>query len=197
FVTDTLWTTLTGRESVVIAEWPTDSGFRDEAAEKEIELVQQVVTEVRRFRSDQGLQPGQKVPARLELAGTALAPHEAAIRQLLRLQPEGDGFTASATLPVVGATATAYGATVVTGGPAASVSLDLSGTIDVAAERKRLAKDLAAAEKEKAQAEGKLGNEAFLAKAPDNVVDKIKGRLAKADEDIARIQAQLDKLPPQ
>lgn len=181
FVTDTLWTTLTGRESVVIAEWPEDSGFRDEAAEKEIELVQRVVTEVRRFRSDQGLQPGQKVPARLELAGTALAPHEAAIRQVLRLQPEGEGFAATASLPVAGAT----------------VALDLSGTIDVAAERKRLAKDLAAAEKEKAQAEGKLGNEAFLAKAPDHVVDKIKGRLAKADEDIARIQAQLDKLPQQ
>ncbi|WP_442816200.1 valine--tRNA ligase [Streptomyces sp. NBC_01233] len=181
FVTDTLWTTLTGGESVVIAEWPKDSGFRDEAAEQEIELVQQVVTEVRRFRSDQGLQPGQKVPARLELDGTALAPHEAAIRQVLRLQPEGEGFAATASLPVAGAT----------------VSLDLSGTIDVAAERKRLSKDLAAAEKEKQQAEAKLGNEAFIAKAPDNVVDKIKGRLAKAEADIARLQAQLDKLPPQ
>ncbi|MFI1884927.1 valine--tRNA ligase [Streptomyces jumonjinensis] len=181
FVTETLWTTLTGRESVVVAEWPVDSGFRDEAAEREIELVQRVVTEVRRFRSDQGLQPGQKVPARLDLDGTALAPHEAAIRQLLRLQPEGEGFAATASLPVAGAT----------------VSLDLSGTIDVAAERKRLAKDLAAAEKEKAQAQGKLGNEAFLAKAPDNVVEKIRTRLAKADEDIARIQTQLDKLPPQ
>ncbi|WP_371677938.1 valine--tRNA ligase [Streptomyces sp. NBC_01276] len=181
FVTDTLWTTLTGGESVVIADWPKDSGFRDEAAEQEIELVQQVVTEVRRFRSDQGLQPGQKVPARLELDGTALAPHEAAIRQVLRLQPEGEGFAATASLPVAGAT----------------VSLDLSGTIDVAAERKRLSKDLAAAEKEKQQAEAKLGNEAFIAKAPDNVVDKIKGRLAKAGTDIARLRAQLDKLPPQ
>ena len=167
------------RSRVVIADWPADSGFRDAAAEREIELVQQVVTEVRRFRSDQGLQPGQKVPARLSLDGTALAPHEAAIRQLLRLQPEGEGFSATATLPVAGAT----------------VALDLSGTIDVDAERKRLAKDLAAAEKEKAQAQAKLGNEAFLAKAPDNVVDKIRTRLAKAEEDIARITAQLDRLP--
>ncbi len=179
FVTEALWTTLTGRESVVIADWPKDSGFRDAAAEAEIENLQQVVTEVRRFRADQGLQPGQKVPARLELGGTALAAHEAAIRQLLRLQPEGEGFSATASLPVAGAT----------------VALDLSGTIDVAAERKRLTKDLAAAEKEKAQANGKLGNEAFLAKAPDNVVEKIRTRLAKADEDIARIQAQLANLP--
>ncbi|AZK94062.1 MULTISPECIES: valine--tRNA ligase [Streptomyces] len=179
FVTEALWTTLTGRESVVVADWPADSGFRDEAAEREIELVQRVVTEVRRFRSDQGLQPGQKVPARLDLAGTSLAPHEAAIRQLLRLQPEGDSFSATATLPVAGA----------------SVALDLSGTIDVAAERKRLAKDLAVAEKEKAQAEAKLGNEAFLAKAPDQVVDKIRGRLASAEADIARITNQLAALP--
>ncbi|BAU83221.1 valyl-tRNA synthetase [Streptomyces laurentii] len=179
FVTETLWTTLTGGESLVIADWPKDSGFRDKAAEEEIELVQRLVTEVRRFRKEQGLQDGQKVPARLELTGTALAPHEAAIRQLLRLQPEGEGFAATASLPVAGAT----------------VALDLSGTIDVAAERKRLAKDLAAAEKEKAQAEGKLGNEAFLGKAPDNVVDKIRTRLAKAEEDIARIQTQLERLP--
>lgn len=179
FVTEQLWTTLTGQESVVVADWPVDSGFRDAAAEKEIELVQQVVTEVRRFRSDQGLQPGQKVPAELTVTGTALAPHEAAIRQLLRLQPAGEGFHATATLPVAGA----------------RVALDLSGTIDVEAERKRLTKDLGAAEKEKAQAEGKLGNEAFLAKAPDNVVDKIRGRLAKAEEDIERITAQLANLP--
>ncbi|WP_053847997.1 valine--tRNA ligase [Streptomyces sp. NRRL B-24085] len=180
FVTETLWTTLTGRESVVIADWPADSGFRDAAAEAEIESLQQVITEVRRFRSDQGLQPGQKVPARLDLAGTQLAAHEAAIRQLLRLQPEGDGFSATATLPVAGAT----------------VALDLSGTIDVAAERKRLAKDLAAAEKEKAQAKAKLGNEAFLAKAPDNVVEKIRTRLTKAEGDIVRLQDQISNLPP-
>ncbi|MGW0858112.1 valine--tRNA ligase [Streptomyces sp. NPDC002690] len=179
FVTETLWTTLTGGESVVVADWPKDSGFRDEAAEAEIELVQQVVTEVRRFKGDQGLKAGQKVPARLTLTGTALAPHEAAIRQLLRLQPAEEGFHATATLPVAGA----------------QVALDLSGTIDVEAERKRLTKDLGAAEKEKAQAEGKLGNEAFLAKAPDNVVEKIHARLAKANADIERITAQLANLP--
>ncbi|AZM89161.1 valine--tRNA ligase [Streptomyces sp. W1SF4] len=179
FVTETLWTTLTGGESLVIADWPKDSGFRDEAAEAEIESVQNLVREVRRFRKEQGLDDKQKVPARLDLSGTVLAAHEAAIRQVLRLQPEGDAFSASATLPVAGAT----------------VALDLSGTIDVEAERKRLTKDLGAAEKEKQQAEAKLANEAFIAKAPDNVVDKIKGRLAKAEADIARIQAQLAGLP--
>ncbi|MEW2517956.1 valine--tRNA ligase [Actinacidiphila alni] len=179
FVTETLWTTLTGGESLVIADWPRDSGFRDEAAEAEIAEVQRVVTEVRRFRSDQGLQPGQKVPAVLTLGETLLAPHEDAIRQVLRLQPAGEGFHATATLPVAGAT----------------VALDLSGTIDVAAERKRLTKDLGLAEKEKADAEKKLGNEAFLGKAPEPVVAKIRTRLATAEADIARITAQIAALP--
>ncbi|MFD8377583.1 valine--tRNA ligase [Streptomyces sp. NPDC059679] len=179
FVTEKLWTALTGRESVVIADWPRDSGFRDAAAEQEITTLQQVVTEVRRFRADQGLQPGQKVPARLDLSGTPLAAHEDAMRSLLRLQPAGEGFTATASLPVAGAT----------------VALDLSGAIDVEAERKRLAKDLAAAEKDKAQTTAKLNNEAFLAKAPDHVVEKIRQRQTTADADIARITAQLAALP--
>lgn len=179
FVTETLWTTLTGAESLVIADWPQDSGFRDAGAEAEIATLQRVVTEVRRFRTDQGLKPGQRVPARLDLDGTVLSVHEDAIRSLLRLTVPEEGFAATASLPVAGAT----------------VALDLSGTIDVAAERKRLAKDLAAAEKEKAQTAGKLGNEAFLAKAPDDVVAKIRTRQEAAEADIARITAQLAALP--
>jgi valyl-tRNA synthetase len=179
FVTEALWTTLTGRESVVVADWPADSGFRDAAAEAEIATLQQVITEVRRFRADQGLQPGQRVPARLTLDGTQLAAHEEAIRALLRLQPAGEGFTATASLPVAGAT----------------VELDLSGAIDFAAERKRLTKDLGTAEKELKQTTAKLGNEGFLAKAPDRVVDKIRTRKATAEADIARITEQLSRMP--
>jgi valyl-tRNA synthetase len=164
---------------VVVAAWPKDSGYRDQAAEQEIATLQQVVTEVRRFRSDQGLKPGQKVPATLDLTGTRLAAHEAAMRSLLRLTEPEDGFAATASLAVAGAT----------------VALDLSGTIDVAAERKRLAKDLAAAQKELAQTSGKLGNEGFLAKAPDDVVVKIRARQSAAEADITRITAQLAALP--
>ena len=180
FVTDALWTALTGRESVVVAEWPTvDAGRADAAAEAEIAQLQQVITEVRRFRADQGLNPGQKVPARLDLSGTGLAAHEDALRAIAKLQPAGADFSGTATLAVAGAT----------------VALDLSGTIDVVAERKRLAKDLAAAEKELAQAEAKLGNEAFLAKAAAVAVEKIHGRKAKAESDISRLTAQIAALP--
>ncbi len=179
FVTEQLWTTLTGQESLVVTDWPKDSGFRDRAAERELTAVQQLVTEVRRFRADQGLQPGQRVPARLDLGATALPPHEEAIRSLLRLQPPAGTFSATATLDVGGAT----------------VSLDLSGVIDVEAERKRLSKDLAAARKELEQTSAKLANEGFLAKAPEHVVAKIRTRREQAGADIARITAQLDRLP--
>jgi valyl-tRNA synthetase len=198
FVTETLWTTLTGSrrrgggsrpdepESLVVAAWPTaDPARRDEAAGVEIGELQAVVTEVRRFRSDQGVRPSQRVPARITgldgVRPVGLGAHDTAIRLLARLERPGDGFTPTATLAI------ANGVT---------VELDLSGTIDVAAETARLGRDLAAAEKEKSQTEAKLTNADFLAKAPEAVVAKIRDRRAAAEADIARITALLAALPP-
>ncbi len=66
FVTEVLWKTLTGGESLVIADWPQPSGFAvDPVATQRITDMQKLVTEVRRFRSDQGLNDRQRVPARL------------------------------------------------------------------------------------------------------------------------------------
>ncbi|MGH3414956.1 MAG: valine--tRNA ligase [Actinocrinis sp.] len=184
YVTEELWLTLNaGRPeagaSIVIAAWPeADASLIDPAAEAEIAALQQAVTEVRRFRADQGLKVGQKVAARLELSGL-LAVHEEQIRTLARLTEPGDGFAATAALQT----------------PQAIVQLDLSGAIDVAAERARLAKDLATARKEIAGAEVKLGNEGFLGKAPEAVVAKIRTRLAEAESDLERIEAQLAGLP--
>ena len=77
-----------------------------------------------------------------------------------------------------------------------AVELDTRGAIDLAAERARLAKDRAVAEKERAGALAKLGNEAFLAKAPDHVVAGIRERLAAAEVEIARVDTALDALNP-
>jgi valyl-tRNA synthetase len=74
------------------------------------------------------------------------------------------------------------------------VELDTRGTIDVAAERARLGKDKAAAEKEAAQCRAKLDNPAFTDKAPEPVVEKIRQRLTAAEADLARITGQLDAL---
>ncbi|MFC6084879.1 valine--tRNA ligase [Sphaerisporangium aureirubrum] len=180
FVTEELWRALTVQPSVMVASWPAvDQRYADPGAEREILAVQELVTEVRRFRSDQGLKPGQRVAARLSLDGTGLGAHEGAIRTLLRLDEPDPAFSATARLAVGTAT----------------VELDTAGTIDVAAERKRLDKDLAAARKEAAQVAAKLANEQFMAKAPDDVVTKVRARATQADADIARLEAQLAALP--
>jgi valyl-tRNA synthetase len=177
FVTETLWTALTGGESVVIADWPVpDPARADAAAEKEIAAVQAVVTEVRRFRSDQGVKPSQRVPARITGADEA----HAAIRWLVRLDEVDADFAPTASLTTAGGVL---------------VEFDLSGTIDVGAERSRLAKDLAAAQKERDVNSTKLGNEAFTGKAPEAVIGKVRSRLSAAESDIARIESALAALP--
>jgi valyl-tRNA synthetase len=183
FVTEELWTVLTGAETVVTAPWPAPAADRiDDAAEEELTALQKVVTEVRRFRSDQGLRPGQRVSAALTgLGNVGIDVHETLIRSLARLDAPGPDFAATATLAVTGGI---------------TVDLDTRGTIDVAAERARLEKDRAAAEKEAAQTRAKLGNEAFVGKAPEAVVAKIKDRLATAEADLTRIAAALTALPP-
>jgi valyl-tRNA synthetase len=66
FITEALWTALTGEESVVVAAWPSPSGaVADPVAAERIDAVQRLVTEVRRFRNDQGLRPRQAVAGRL------------------------------------------------------------------------------------------------------------------------------------
>ncbi|HEY1705243.1 MAG TPA: valine--tRNA ligase [Trebonia sp.] len=178
FVTDELWSALTGQESVMLEAWPSYS-FEDRAAEAEVESLMRLVTEVRRFRSDQGVKSGQRVPARLTgISGSPLAAQEEPIRSLLRLTVPGDGFGVSASFETEGIT----------------VEIDLAGTVDVAAERKRAEKDLAAARKEVAQATAKLGNESFMAKAPEAVVATTRQRLADAEADIARLEARLASL---
>jgi valyl-tRNA synthetase len=193
FVTDELWAALTGGQSVLAAAWPgrraaggeggPDSlaAFADPAAEAEIGALMRVVTEVRRFRSDQGLRPTQPVPAVLAgIEATPLAPHEARIRALLRLTQPAADFAPTASVQAEGVT----------------VRLDTAATIDVAAERRRLAKDLAAARTEADAAERKLATPSFIERAPAAVVAKSRDRLTAARADIARIEARLSALPP-
>ncbi|MGH3949645.1 MAG: valine--tRNA ligase, partial [Pseudonocardiaceae bacterium] len=113
-----------------------------------------------------------------------VAGHEGAIRSLARLTDVGEDFTPSASIEVGLTTGVAQ------------VELDLSGAIDVVAERTRLDKDLAAARKELEQTEKKLANPAFVDKAPAEIVDKIRGRRQAAESDIGRINARLATLPP-
>ena len=177
FVTEKLWTTLTGEESVVIANWPrADDSLVDAAAETAVDEIQRLVTEVRRFRSDQGLKPRQRVTARLiGPAGGSADTHEIEIRSLTWLDEPAEGFAPTASLQV----------------GSVLVEIDVSGSIDLGAERRRTEKDLAAARNELAQAAAKLDNEQFLAKAPDAVVTRIRERRTAAEAEIARLESRL------
>src|SRR5262249_20228772 len=201
FVTEELWTALTAGDTIMMAPWPgqrlgtaaavdpatppsVSSGPAtppsDPAAEAEIASVMRLVTEVRRFRSDQGLRPRQPVPAPLTgRAGGALAGKEGSIRARLRLSAPGPRFRPTASVVAENVT----------------VELDTAGVIDVAAERRRMEKDLAAARAEAEQAQRKLANESFLARAPAEVVAKTRDRLTAAHADIDRLPGRLPALP--
>jgi valyl-tRNA synthetase len=189
FVTEELWTAVTGRESVVMARWPgaTADGISglprltvDTAAEAEISSLMRLVTEVRRFRSDQGLRPSQQVPAALTgIGGTALAGHEASIRSLLRLTEAGAGFVPTGSVQAEGVT----------------VELDTAAGLDVEAERKRLTRDLATARADIEAAERKLASPAFVERAPAEIVAKNRERLAAAEEEAQRLTERLAGLP--
>ena len=182
FVTEALWTALTASESIVIAPWPVDAGAPvAPAAAAQVVDLQKLVTEVRRFRTEQGIPDSRRVAARVVGLGTASA--EEALRSLARLDAPDDAFAPTATLEVA-----------LTGGPV-HVELDTSAAIDVAAERARLGRDLAAAQKELDTAEKKLGNPKFVEKAPAPVVDGIRARREAAHADIARVSARLAALP--
>ena len=187
FVTEVLWKALTGGESLVVADWPTAADTNggaetDEVAARRIQDAEKLITELRRFRSDQGVKPSQKVPGRLDFAAADLSDQEALVRNLAKTTEPGEDFTESASIEVRLSQATV------------EVTLDTSGAVDVAAERKRLEKDLAKANKELEQTTKKLGNDNFLAKAPEEVVEKIRTRQTVAQEEVDRISARLEAL---
>jgi valyl-tRNA synthetase len=176
FITEELWTTLTGGETLVTASWPTaEPAHLDRKSATLVGELQKVITEVRRFRNDQGVKPSQKIPGRF-IAPSDVAEYSSAMAFLLKLELKD--FTPSASVEI----------------GSIKVELDLSGTVDVVAERARLEKDLATAQKDMKTAEVKLGNEGFMAKAPANVVAEIKERMAVTSADIERITAQLAAL---
>jgi valyl-tRNA synthetase len=185
FVTETLWTALTGTETLVTAAWPgADLGHADPGAEAEIARLQELVTEVRRFRAEQGLRPRQRVPAVLVLdePAAALSAYAEQIATLIDVRPLAVRADAPQGWPVVSAAG-------------ARLALDLSDAIDVGAERNRLAKAQEAARKELSQVGAKLGNAEFVAKAPPAVVEKMRVRQGAAAAELDRVAGLLAALP--
>ena len=179
FITEQMWCTLTQGESLMIADWPkSDLSSQDFSSVKLVEQMQSIITEVRRFRNDQGIKSTAKVVAKFTgLSKVGLDKYEAAIRHVVKCEAGAGNFTAKTQIGDV------------------VIEFDLTGAVDLVAERARLTKDLQTAQKDRDTAKVKLENDGFMAKAPMEVVTEIRERLAQTSSDIERITALLEKLP--
>ncbi len=189
FLTEELWHRMGyGAEgSLIRAAWP-EAVSVDGAADARAELdwVVRMVSEVRTVRSEMNVAPSITVPLLLAGAsGESLSRAkrwEDAIRRLGRATEiralEGEA-PKGAVQAVVGE---------------ATIMLPLADVIDLGAERARLAKERARIEGEAQKIEAKLGNETFVSRAPEEVVEENRERLAAAKVEMARLDAAMARI---
>ncbi len=191
FVTEALWQAVapvaqkTGA-SIAVAPYPQAQAANiDEAAEAEMARFKQLVDACRNLRGEMNVSPAQRLP--LFALGDAgfIRAHAPALQALAKLS-EVKVFDAEANWA-----AAAQAAPVAVVGDA---RLALFMEVDVAAEKARLAKEAGRLEGEIAKANGKLSNQAFVAKAPPAVIDQEKKRVADFTAALHKLRAQLQRL---
>ena len=186
FVTEELWSLRqeTGR-LLALTPWPDQAPAPDPEARGEIEWLMAFVSEVRSVRSELRVPQAAAVGIRFRSltpeAERALAVHGEAMRRLARIESfaadEGQ-VTEAAELEAAGTVAL----------------MPLAGTIDIAAERTRLGKELDALRKDIARFEAKLANPSFVDRAPPAVVQEQRDRKTGAIVRSERIERALARL---
>ena len=189
FITEEIWQHLPHEgESIMIAPWPHMAGdLLDDAAEKQMTALMDVIKAIRNMRAEVGAAPGHKAPA-LVLADPELVDVFKNNSDYVCRLGTVDVLTvggAEDAAPENALTA------VVTG---AKVYLPLKGLIDVEKELARLQKELDGAEKEAKRTAGKLSNAGFLAKAPAEVVEKEKAKQAETEAKIQGLKERMETL---
>jgi valyl-tRNA synthetase len=192
FMTEALWeqTAQAGgppRDSMlIVASWPElPDSYADEAAAAEMALVIAAIGEGRSVRAELNVPPAARPALLVTEAGPRerriLQENAEAIRQMLRV---GDiRFDAVADAGAVPFLA-----------EGASFALPVAEFIDLAAERARLAKEVAALAADIERTAKKLANPDFVARAPEEVVDENRERLAEAEAAKDRLDAALKRL---
>ena len=170
-----------------MAPWPDPHPeHRDAEAETRFAFAEQLVTAIRRFRKAHGLRDSLSLSARVSADGRRLDDANA-------LRAEIERLANVSTLDVLDGPGDPTGcARVVIDG--ADVLIPLAGVLDPDAERDRLGGRLAAIETDAARHRAKLANQGFMAKAPPEIVDKERRRLAALEDEAAALRAQLDEL---
>ncbi len=184
FITEELWA-VTGQRPQLLAlsEWPKIEGLADEKAEAEIGWVIDLVTAIRSIRAEMNITAAIPVV----LAGASKETQARAqrwaefIKRLARVSEISSAASApqgSVQLVVRGEVA----------------ALPLIGVIDLAAERARLSKEIQKADADIARVDAKLGNENFVARAPEEVVEEEKEKREEAVGRKAKIAEALERL---
>jgi valyl-tRNA synthetase len=191
FMTEELWDKLAdgGRTRaglLITAAWPqAPDGWIDPAAEEEIEWLRTLVTEVRQMRAEMNVPPSARAPLTLIGAGPVtrerLARHRDLIVTLARLESvrEADVAPKGAAPFVIGE---------------ATAALSIAEFVDLSAEKARLAKEIGVLQNDADRTRKKLDNPDFIARAPEEVVEENRERLAEAETAQAKLRAALHRL---
>jgi len=190
FITEEIWQQLPGTgEALIIAHWPDpDPTWRDEAAEREMEAVRQVVVAARKLRADQSIAPARRVRIAVT-AGAAearqvLEANKAAILLLgrgkeLALRGEEAGHPAMAEV-------------VQWGGEAIAVSVgEEFSREELEAQRRRLERERDRLEEEEARLGEKLRQTEFLSRAPRPVIERTQAHHAQVRDRLGAVAEQL------
>ncbi|HEV2220619.1 MAG TPA: valine--tRNA ligase, partial [Casimicrobiaceae bacterium] len=191
FITEELWQSVaplagTTGETISLQRYPDESDSQPSseaaAASTQVAALKALVDSVRSLRSEMSLSPAQKVGT--FIAGDLTAVGVGALTDYLRVLARLSEVQLAAELPERNAPVQVV--------EKLRVMLDVQ--IDVAAERERLAKDIARHEREIAKAQAKLANEGFVARAPAGVVEQERVRLAGFNATLENLREQHRRL---
>jgi valyl-tRNA synthetase len=203
FVTEQVWQALNAlaperglpepavaEESVCIAAWPKPLGLKDPTARQTVETWRQVITAIRNLRAEHELPKEASIAPIIVAEGPVAVALESGKPILCALlSAESIMIASSADRPADSAVAVL---------PDAEVILPLAGLVDreaeLAKQKKSLDKSLADIDRQIGPLRGKLGNESFIARAPADLVEQTRGKLAELEgrrEAVARLLAEL------
>jgi valyl-tRNA synthetase len=186
FITEELWHAMGTRSNdLIVARWPmADARALDPAASQEIDWVIRLVSEVRAARTELNVPPGARLPIHVRDASPLTAERMAAQGSVLARLARVD--VATGEVPAGGALQIVV--------DEATFVLPLEGVVDLEAERARLTKAIAAAEKERDSLGARLENPNFAARAKPEAVEKARADHADKQVEAARLQAALGRL---
>ncbi len=164
-----------------------DASLLNAAAVKKMETVQGVTKEIRTIRAQFNVPPGLKIKAMLSAKNEEELSIVREQEGYIKLMAKIDELQIGVNLPKPAQTATAtYGKI--------AIYVPLTGLIDFDKEKKRLEKDIAAAQANIASRKARLAQENFIKHAPQEQIDKTKAELAAAETLLAQAQAALTDL---